>query len=60
MNHQKIFLLPVQLRLRVHVYGMSQNCPYDLQKQVLRVPTCTSDRMSQCFPMNNIMVVLAN
>ena len=48
------------LRLRVRVYGMSQNCPYDLQKPVLRVPTCTSDRMSQWFPMNNIRVVLAN
>ena len=39
---------------------MSQTCPYDLQKPVLRVPTGTSDRMSQWFPMNNIRVVLAN
>ena len=33
-----------------------------LQKPVLRVPTrtCTSDRMSQWFPMNNVRVVLAD
>ena len=54
-------LLVGSLRLRVHVYGMSQTCPYDFKNQlVLRVPTRTSDRMSQWFPMNNIRVVLAN
>ena len=38
------------------------NLPLWLQKlvPVLRVPTHTSDRMSQRFPMNNIRIVLAN
>ena len=31
-----------------------------LQKPVLRVPTSTSDRMGQWFPMNNIRVMLGN
>ena len=41
------------LRLRVHVYGMSDTCPHDFFKnQYSGVPTRTSDRMSQWFPMN--------
>jgi len=45
------------LRLRVHIYGMSQTCPYDFFKsQYSGFPTRTSDRTSQWFPMNNIRV----
>ena len=46
------------LRLRVHVYCVSQTCPYDFEKPLFRVPTRTSDRMSQWFPMNNIRLYL--